>query len=65
MPSLSPPNSATDKYYANLRHAVAAVQSLSRVRLSVTPWAAARQASCPSPTPRFAQTQVHRVSDAL
>ena len=28
------------------------VQSLSRVRLFVIPWTAARQASCPSPTPR-------------
>ena len=28
------------------------VQSLSRVRLFATPWIAARQASCPSPTPR-------------
>ena len=28
------------------------VQSLSRVRLFVTPWTAVRQASCPSPTPR-------------
>ena len=27
------------------------VQSLSRVRLLATPWIAARQASCPSPTP--------------
>ena len=27
------------------------VQSLSRVRLFATPWIAARQASCPSPTP--------------
>ena len=34
----------------NCRWAV--VQSLSRVRLFVTPWTAARQASCPSPTPR-------------
>ena len=28
------------------------VQSLSRVRLFATPWITARQASCPSPTPR-------------
>ena len=28
------------------------VQSLSHVRLSATPWITARQASCPSPTPR-------------
>ena len=27
------------------------VQSLSRVRLSTTPWITARQAPCPSPTP--------------
>ena len=27
------------------------VQSLSRVRLFVTPWTAAHQAPCPSPTP--------------
>ena len=29
------------------------VQSLSHVRLFATPWIAARQASCPSPTPRL------------
>ena len=28
------------------------VQSLSRVRLFATPWTAARQPPCPSPTPR-------------
>ena len=28
------------------------VQSLSRIRLFVTPWTAARQPPCPSPTPR-------------
>ena len=41
------------------------VQSLSRVRLSATPWIAARQASCPSPTLGVHQTHVHRVGDAI
>ena len=36
---------------ANFQDGVA-VQSLSRVRIFVTPWTAARQAPCPSPTPR-------------
>ena len=31
---------------------IAVVQYLSRVRLFVTPWTAASQASCPSPSPR-------------
>ena len=38
------------------------VQSLSRVWLFVTPWTAARQDSL---SPEFAQTHVHRVSDAI
>ena len=41
------------------------VQSLSCVRLFATPWTAACQASCPSPTPEFTQTHVHRVNDAI
>ena len=32
-------------------HLTSSVQSLSRVRLFATPWTAARQVSCPSPTP--------------
>ena len=31
---------------------ISSVQSLSHVQLFVTPWTAAHQASCPSPTPR-------------
>ena len=30
-----------------------------------TPWTAALQAPCPSPTPRLAQTHVHWVGDAI
>ena len=41
------------------------VQSLSRVRLFVTPWIAARQAPCPWPTPRVYSNSVYRVSDAI
>ena len=41
------------------------VQSLSCVRLFVTPWIAARQGSLPLPTPEPTQTPVHRVSDAI
>ena len=42
------------------------VQSLSRVRLFVTPWIAARQASLSiNQLPEFTQTHVHRVSDAI
>ena len=41
-------------------------QSLSRVRLFVTPWIAARQASLSiTNSPEFTQTHVHRVSDAI
>ena len=35
-----------------LRIQFSSVQLLSHVRLFVTPWAAAHQATCPSPTPR-------------
>ena len=42
------------------------VQSLSRVRLFVTPWTAAHQASLSITNPPVpAQTQVHRVGDAI
>ena len=42
------------------------VQLLSRVRLFVTPWTAARQASLfLHHLPEFAQTYVHRVGDAI
>ena len=34
-----------------LTEGISSVQSLSRVRLFATPWIAARQAPCPSPTP--------------
>ena len=42
-------------------------QSLSRVRLFVTPWIAARQASLSvhHQLPEFTQTHVHRVGDAI
>ena len=41
------------------------VQSLSRVRLFVTPRVVARQASLSITNPEFTQTHVHRVSDAI
>ena len=43
-----------------------AVQTLSRVCLFATPWAAAHQASCPSPSPpELAPTHVHGAHDAI
>ena len=45
-------------------HLFSSLQSLSRVRLFVTPWIEARQASL-SKLPEFTQTHVHRVSDAI
>ena len=45
---------------------ITSVQSLSRIRLFLTPWIAARQASQEHhQLPEFTQTQVHRVSDAI
>ena len=41
------------------------VKSLSRVRMFASPWIAAHQASCPSPTLGVYQTHVHWVSDAI
>ena len=38
---------------------VVVVQSLSRIRLFVTPWTAARQASLSITNPEFTQTHVH------
>ena len=40
-------------------------QSLCRVRLFVTPWTAARQASLVHYLPEFAQTHVHWIVDAI
>ena len=40
-------------------------QLLSCVRLFATPWTTARQASCPSPTPRVYPNLVHWVGDAI
>ena len=44
---------------------IVAVQLHSHVWLFVTPWTAARQASCPAPTPELAQTHVHWVGNAM
>ena len=44
---------------------VVIVQSLSCVRLFVTPWTAAYKASLSFPISEPAQTQVHQVSDAI
>ena len=45
---------------------IALVQSLTPVRLSATPWIAARQASLVHhQLPEFTQTHVHQVSDAI
>ena len=41
------------------------VQSLSRVRLFMTPWIGARQASLHHQLPEFTQTHVHQVNDAI
>ena len=42
----------TDLLCLNLMHKVSSVQSLSHVRLFVTPWTAAHQPPCPSASPR-------------
>ena len=47
------------------KHQFISVQLLSRVRFFATPWTTARQASCPSSTPRATQTHVHWVGDAI
>ena len=48
------------------QHQFSSVQSLSSVRLSATPWIAARQASLLNhQLPEFTQTHVHQVSDAI
>ena len=44
---------------------ISSVQSLSHVRLFVTPWAAARQASLSIASTEFTQTPVHWVGDAI
>ena len=44
---------------------LSSVKSLSRVRLFVTPWTAARQASLSITNLEFTQTHVHWVSDAI
>ena len=44
---------------------ISSVQSLSHVRLFVTPWAAARQASLYITSTEFTQTHVHWVGDAI
>ena len=44
---------------------IVVAQSLSRIWLFATPWIAAHQASCPSPSLEFAQTHVHWVTDAI
>ena len=46
------PSPALVRAYYVVLAVVALAQSLSHVRLFVTPWTAACQASCPSPTPR-------------
>ena len=44
---------------------ISSVQSLSCVRLFVTPWITARQASLSITNPEFTQTHVHQVGDAI
>ena len=39
--------------YCHMTPTISSVQSLSCVRLFATPWTAASQATCPSPTPRI------------
>ena len=48
--------------FSQRKRPFSSVQSLGRVRLFVTAWTAARQDSL---SPEFAQTHVHRVSDAI
>ena len=47
------------------KYQFSSVQSLSRVRLFVTPWTAARQASLSIIILESTQTHVHRVGDAI
>ena len=47
------------------KYQFSSVQSLSRVRLFVTPWTAARQASLSIIILESTQTHVHRVRDAI
>ena len=47
------------------KHQFSSVQSLSRVRLFATHESQHAKPPCPSPTPRFTQTHVHQVSDAI
>ena len=52
--------------YAQMqRNVISSVQLLSRVRLFVTPWSAAHQASLPITNSWSIQTHVHRVDDAI
>ena len=44
---------------------LSSVQSLSRVRLFVTPWTVVRQVSLSKQLPEFTQTHVHSVGDAI
>ena len=48
-----------------LAHYFSSVQSLSRVWLFATPWAAARQASLSITNSQLAQTRVHQIGDAI
>ena len=62
--------SSTSKYGRNEKGAFkciqfCSVQLLSHVRLFVTPWTTARQASLPVTNSQFTQTHVHWVSDAI
>ena len=57
---------AINKWFLSNLKVFSSVQSLIRVRLFVTPWIAARQASLSiTNSRRFTQTQVHRVGDAI
>jgi len=49
---LTPVGSSKKQESSRKTSQFSSVQLLSRVRLFATPWTAARQASCPSPTPR-------------
>ena len=44
---------------------LSSVQLLSRIQLFMTPWLQHARPPCPSPTPGFTQTHVHRVGDAI
>ena len=64
-PSFWPLSRFPSFFYFQLTPFPLSDQSLSRVRLFVTPWIAARQASLSITNPQSSLRHIHRVSDAI